>query len=199
MSAEVHKAKHRYEGLLVGHGIDIGCGGEPITPTCDTFDKTGCKYNGDASRLDGVTDTYDWIFSSHLLEHLPNPTAAVARWWKHLKVGGFLILLVPDEDLYEQGVWPSTFNGDHKVTFTTSKAESWSPVSLNLLDLLPGLPYHKLISLTIQDTGYDYALERRDQSAGGAEVAVEMIVHKLPPQPQPIPPDLSITGHITYL
>lgn len=183
MSAEVHKAKHRYAGLLDGHGIDIGCGPEPITPTCDTFDRAGCKYNGDAMRLEGVTDTYDWIFSSHLLEHLPDPTAAVARWWKHLKTGGFLILLVPDEDLYEQGIFPSTFNSDHKVTFTTSKGESWNPTSHNLVDILAALSHHKLLSLTIQDTNYVYTSERKDQSAGNAEVSVEMIVMKLPPPP----------------
>src|SRR5260221_7032838 len=38
--------------------------------------------------------------------------------------------------LYEQGVFPSRFNGDHKSTFTISKASSWSPVSVNVLDLV---------------------------------------------------------------
>jgi len=39
---------------------------------------------------------------------------------------------VPDEDLYEQGVFPSTF----KWTFTIGKAQSWCPKSINLIELL---------------------------------------------------------------
>ena len=39
---------------------------------------------------------------------------------------------VPDEDLYEQGQFPSTYNVDHKWTFTILKTTSWSPCSLNL-------------------------------------------------------------------
>src|SRR6185312_3014562 len=53
-----------------------------------------------------------------------------------IKRGGHLVISVPDEDLYEQGVWPSTFNTDHKITFTLSKKTSWSPVSVNVFSLL---------------------------------------------------------------
>ena len=49
------------------------------------------------------------------------------------------MVIVPDEDLYEQGVFPSTFNADHKWTFTISKSESWIDKSINLFDLLPKL------------------------------------------------------------
>ena len=38
--------------------------------------------------------------------------------------------------MYEQGIFPSTFNSDHKWTFTTYKKQSWSPKSLNLTDLV---------------------------------------------------------------
>ena len=175
MGNEAAKAKPRLQALLTGKGLDIGCGATPITDDCDRWDQE----QGDAQFLDGVADeSYDWIFSSHLLEHVKDPTAAVARWWKALKVGGLLICLVPDEDLYEQGIWPSRFNGDHKHTFTLSKYQSWSPVSVNVTELLHALPGHKLINLSIADNGYDYTKGVEDQSAGTAEVAVQFIVRK---------------------
>lgn len=179
MPNEANKALHRLKGLLVGRGLDIGCGNTPITDTCDKWDKE----QGDAQHLADIPhEAYDWIFSSHLLEHVRNPTAAIARWWKALKIGGYMILLVPDEDLYEQRVWPSKWNGEHKVTFTTSKENSWSPVSINVTDMLHALPGHKLISLTIEDTGYDYTLSGIDQTNScGAEASIQVIIAKEKP------------------
>jgi hypothetical protein len=67
-------------------------------------------------------------------------------------------VIVPDEDLYEQGVWPSRFNPDHKWTFTIAKHTSWSPVSVNLLDLARALPGGDVLDIRLQDDGYDRQL-----------------------------------------
>src|SRR5262249_20281128 len=64
-----------------------------------------------------------------------------------------------DEDLYEQGVFPSLFNDDHKFTFTLAKRRSWSPVSLNLMDVARPLG-GDIVSLELQDQGYDRRLLR---------------------------------------
>src|SRR3546814_12230808 len=61
------------------------------------------------------------------------------NWFRILKPGGHLIVTVPDEDLYEQGIFPSAYNPDHKWTFTIWKAASWSPKSRNLIDLVRSL------------------------------------------------------------
>jgi SAM-dependent methyltransferase len=131
---------------LVGRGIDIGCGDDPVTPDCQHWDRA----QGDAQSLPGVAPaSFDWVYSSHCLEDLPDPRAALARWWALLRPGGHLLLAVPDEDFYEQGGCPlgapSRFNGDHRWSFTAHKSRSWSPVSLNLLDLLRELPDHQLL------------------------------------------------------
>jgi hypothetical protein len=84
-----------------------------------------------------------------------DPRKALYEWWQLVKPGGHLIFIVPDEDLYEQGVFPSRFNGDHKATFTISKLRSWSPVSYNVLDLARSLPKGELVSLHLQDIGYE--------------------------------------------
>ena len=60
---------------------------------------------------------YDAVCSSHCLEHMRDVPAALTQWWALVRKGGYLVLVVPDEDLYEQGGWPSLFNSDHKATF----------------------------------------------------------------------------------
>jgi len=138
--------------ILRGKGIDIGCGPDPVTPDVHKFD----QQNGDANQITKyVQEEFDFVFSSHCLEHMKNPREAILEWWKLVRPGGHLFFIVPDEDLYEQGVFPSRFNGDHKATFTISKAKSWSPASINVLDLVGSLPRAQLVSLALQDVGYD--------------------------------------------
>lgn len=174
MGNEAGKAYPRLKGLMSGKGIDIGCGSSPIGGA-EAWDLA----QGDAQYMVGVPDdTYDWVFSSHCLEHLKDPHVAIQNWWRILKIGGYLIVLVPDEDLYEQRAWPSRFNSDHKRTFTLSKDNSWSPVSVNCADLLRFLPGHRLISLTLEDNGYDYEKLGQDQTGGSAEASVQFIVRK---------------------
>jgi hypothetical protein len=93
------------------------------------------------------------------------PTKAILEWWKLVRVGGHLCFIVPDEDLYEQGVFPSRFNPDHKATFTISKQKSWSPVSINVLDLASSLPGSHLVRLILQDQGYDRSLSKHGPDA----------------------------------
>jgi SAM-dependent methyltransferase len=156
---ETSKAK-RYWGHVEkqatqGQGIDIGCGPDPVTPGVHRFDWE----QGDANRISQyVNKQFDYVFSSHCLEHMHDPRFTILDWWKLVKPGGYLFILVPDEDLYEQGVFPSRFNPDHKATFTISKAQSWSPRSINVLELANSLPKGQIVSLELQDRGYDRAL-----------------------------------------
>lgn len=138
--------------VLQGKGIDIGCGPDPIAPDVYGFDKEA----GDANEITKyVREEFDFVFSSHCLEHMKNPRKAIQEWWRLVRPGGHLFFIVPDEDLYEQGVFPSRFNSDHKATFTISKTKSWSPVSINVLDLVQSLPGAQLVDLVLQDVGYD--------------------------------------------
>jgi SAM-dependent methyltransferase len=165
-----------FERVFVGHGIDIGCGDDPLTPTCVRWDRE----QGDAQDLPGIAPaTFDWVYSSHCLEDLPDPLRALRRWWEVLKPGGYLFVVVPDEDLYEQGCWPSRYNGDHRWTFTPHKCESWSPVSLNLADLLVMLPRHQLLALRTCDAWYDHSPGVWDRTAGPAEAHLEALVRKM--------------------
>jgi SAM-dependent methyltransferase len=146
--------------VLKGSGIDIGCGPDPVTPEVRKFDMA----DGDANEITKyVHETFDFVYASHCLEHMHKPKDALLEWWKLVKPGGHIFFLVPEEDLYERGVFPSKNNADHKATFTISKRESWSPVSVNVLDLALGLPNSQLVSLQLQDHGYN----RADAEFGG--------------------------------
>ena len=81
--------------LLKGRGLDIGAGLDPITTDVQTFD----KHQGDANRIDEYIDQeFDFVFSSHCLEHMCDPWDALARWWKLVrnKAGGhhYLITII---------------------------------------------------------------------------------------------------------
>jgi SAM-dependent methyltransferase len=182
MSKETCKTRERrrregyFDRLFVGDGIDIGCGDDPVTPDCLSWDRP----QGDAQELPGVpAEQFDWVYSSHCLEDLADPPRALARWWEVLRPGGKLLVVVPDEDLYEQGLWPSRFNAAHRWTFTIRKTRSWSPVSLNLAELIAALPGHKVLWLRTCDDGYDYGGGLWDRTGGAAEAHIEACVLKM--------------------
>ncbi|MGH7119754.1 MAG: methyltransferase domain-containing protein [Acetobacteraceae bacterium] len=152
-----------YARYFNGRTIDIGCGDDLVVPNAEPFD----TQHGDA---DGIlrfrpAGSYDTAYSSHCLEHMRDVPRALAGWWGLVKAGGFLIVAVPDENLYEQGFWPSLFNKDHKATFRLGGPSSWSPVSYEVCALMAGLPGSEPVSLAREDDGYIRTFRRR----GGAD------------------------------
>lgn len=143
---------------LAGRVIDIGCGKDPIVAHAEPFDLE----HGNAEEIASLrpNGTYDAVCSSHCLEHMRDVPKALAQWWALVREGGHLILVVPDEDLYEQGGWPSLFNRDHKATFRLGKPSSWSPVSFDILKLVESLDGAEVVACERHDLGYDYSLQR---------------------------------------
>lgn len=143
-------------GVLVGRVLDIGAGVDPVTKDAIVFDKA----QGDAQEINNFFDleSFETVFSSHCLEHMVNPQEAIQSWFSLVKPGGHLITIVPDEDLYEQGHFPSIFNSDHKSTFTISKSNSWSPVSINCLELFAKLD-GEIVCLSQQSDNYNLSLQ----------------------------------------
>jgi SAM-dependent methyltransferase len=147
-----------HRSFLKGKGIDIGCGPDPVFKNVLRFDVE----QGDANEITKfVNEEFDFVFSSHCLEHMNNPYNAIQEWWKLVRPGGHLFVIVPDEDLYEQGHFPSRFNPDHKSTYTIKKEKSWSPVSVNVADLIKTLPNSLLIDLQLHDNNYKRDLLKR--------------------------------------
>lgn len=56
----------------------------------------GKQFIRDAVNLTGIDDaSYDFVASSHALEHIANPFKALLEWIRILKPGGFLITITP--------------------------------------------------------------------------------------------------------
>lgn len=171
---------------FVGSGLDVGGKPDPLAlykeMFCQmTFVKTWDWEDGDAQFLAGVPDgAFDFVHSSHCLEHLVDPVIGLANWLRVVRPGGHLVVTVPDEDLYEQGIFPSTFNGDHKWTFTIFKQTSWSPKSVNLLDLVRGLGSDsELVRMEQLAATYRFELPRFDQSLTPVgECGIELVIRK---------------------
>jgi len=175
---------------LVGDGIDIGSGDDPLLLYQELFPAMRSVRHwdlpdGDAQLMAGVPDqAFDFVHSSHCLEHLRDPAEGLRNWMRILKAGGHLIVLVPDEDLYEQGQFPSKRNFDHKWSFTIHKHASWSKGSINLLALLERLgPEAEILRVELLDGTYRYGAPAMDQTMTPiGECAIEFILRKRLPE-----------------
>ena len=177
---ESHKAYERrkregfFEKYCEGKGLDIGYGGDPVAQGV-----TGWDYeHGDAHYLNGLDDeSFDFVYSSHLLEHLPDVDTALTNWWRVLKPGGYFVLYLPHRDLYEKKkTLPSQFNDDHVHFFLPDVDDP--PDTIGLRPLLEGL----LTDIEIEycrvcDEGYINPGENI-QSKG--EYSIEIVARKLP-------------------
>ena len=132
------KAKQRrlkegfFQKYTKGYGIDIGFGGDPIAPNCRGWDIE----DGDAQYLKGIKDnSFDFVYSSHTLEHMSDPAMSLRNWWRVLKTNGYLILYIPHRDLYEKKKnLPSKWNPDHKCFFLLDKDEM--PDTIGIIPLI---------------------------------------------------------------
>jgi SAM-dependent methyltransferase len=174
---------------FVGRGLDVGAGPDGLSAQRAHWPKMGPVRDwdvadGDGQELPGIEPcTFDFVHSSHCLEHLHQPSKALARWLEVTRYGGYVVALFPDEDLYEQGMWPSTYNMDHKWTFTTFKAQTWSPRSLNVVQLVTALRGQaELVKLELLHATFDWQAGRRDQTAGAAESAIELVLRRRSPE-----------------
>lgn len=169
-----------------GNGIDVGCGNDPIARYTQMFPLITSMKNwdvadGDAQYLETVPDdAYDFLHASHSLEHMQDPRIALSNWIGVVKPGGYLIITVPDEDLYEHMHWPSRYSNEHYWSFTIFKEKSAMPKSINVIDLVR--EYSELVTcekIELINDFYNTALPELDQTlTPNAECAIEIILKR---------------------
>lgn len=62
------------------------------------YGKKGKIIVNDAVNISLVqNECYDFVFSSHSLEHIANPLKAINEWLRIIKNGGYIIIIVPEK------------------------------------------------------------------------------------------------------
>jgi SAM-dependent methyltransferase len=91
-----------------GVGLDVGAGRWPLPGAIPVDLADG----GDAMHL--PAGDYDYVFSSHCLEHLADPVAAIEHWKTRIKPRGVLFLYLPHPDMC---YWRPQHNRKHLHLF----------------------------------------------------------------------------------
>jgi SAM-dependent methyltransferase len=155
---------------IIEIGYSGGNGAVPITENAIGIDQGYPGYDG--VHLPFTDASQDTVYSSHCLEHLPNPHAALAEWFRVVRVGGHLIIAVPHQQLYEKKMMmPSRYSNEH--------LKFYMPSTL-LLDIERALPFGewRLRGLYDNDMGFDYSLSAYEHSTGCLEIIA--IIERIP-------------------
>jgi len=162
-----------FEKFCKGEGLDIGFGSDLITKDAKGYDFE----HGNAQYLKGVKDnSYNFVYSSHTIEHLPDPAEGIKNWFRVVKPGGYLILYLPHRDLYEKKkTLPSRFNPDHRNFYLIDGDEA--PDTIGIVPL---------IERTLNDFEIVYAKECNEghtitdpEIHSDGEFSIEVVIRKI--------------------
>jgi len=144
--------------FLQGEGYDMGCGSCPLLKdNCHHIDRSyqplaieqisgyeNSSYETDDATVRKNTVLVDYVFSSHMVEDLPTKEAmreCLEVWGRLIKVGGFIVLLIPD---MEGGRYPTIEEGgncSHQINvgrrFFETLFEDISNLEIIQIDTIP--------------------------------------------------------------
>lgn len=142
---------------LRGRGLDLGAGDFKVLPHVISVDNMNHAQFGfqvrpdvmcDVAKLDVfASQSMDFVYSSHTLEHIPDTAAALREWWRVVKQGGYLILYLPHKDFYPN-IGTDGANPDHKHDFLPSDVIAAMPDGWDLVecqDRNEGMEYSMLL------------------------------------------------------
>jgi SAM-dependent methyltransferase len=113
----------------------------------------------------------DCVFSSHCLEHIQFDHAAIRDWYRVLRIGGFIVCMVPSQALYEKRRFlPSQFNADHKRMYTPSSLARAFEDALEVNS-------YRVRHLVENDADFNYTLGPDIHSDGAYEI--EIVIEKI--------------------
>jgi hypothetical protein len=111
-----------------------------------------------------AADSHDLVFAGYRLQEIADYRAAIQGWFKALRVGGRLVIVVPHAFLYERLLaLPGQWNPAQRRLYTPASLlseveEALAPNS------------YRVRWLTDDDDGYDYGLGREVPPVGAADV-----------------------------
>jgi SAM-dependent methyltransferase len=110
--SETSKVRHLVEPYSTGYGCDVGFGGDKLKkdsvgidlarPYAQTgYDKVDIACNVIEEEIPVPDNTYDYVYSSHLIEDFEDTKDGLRKFIRVLKDGGKLVLVFPDQKKYE--------------------------------------------------------------------------------------------------
>lgn len=181
-----YRLKNNYDVYFQGVGIDIGCGSDCLDNTVFKNIHTVVQYDNQLdNRCDAATcydldnDKFDFVYSSHCLEHLIDPYASFKNWIRICKPSGYIVFAVPHEIFYEKCRWPSIYNPDHKTSWTY-EYKSNLPASINIIDFLNVFKSQvEVISTNTILLDFDFTNFFEDQTRRNAVCQIECVLRKI--------------------
>lgn len=166
-----------YDRFLAGDKVlDIGFSGylDDVVPITPKAIGVGLDYPGyDGKVLPFPDNSQDAVFASHCLEHIPDYRTVIADWFRVLRVGGFLVVAVPHQYLYERRLdLPSRFNADHRRFYTGASLLREIEEAVD-----PGL--YRVRWLQDNDRNFDYNIPPKDHACGCYEI--QLVIEKITP------------------
>ena len=156
--------------------LDIGFRGyrDDVVPIVPAAIGVELDYPGyDGRTLPFPEGSQDAVFASHCLEHIDDDMNALQDWFRVLRVGGMLVIMVPHKFLYEKRTaLPSRFNADHKRFYTPASL-------LESIERALAPNSYRLRHLVDNDRHFDYALPPDRHSGGCYEI--ELVIEKIAP------------------
>lgn len=155
--------------LLDGNVVHGTAEPRPVLPHAVGVDLDYPGYDG--ATLPFADESVDTVYSSHMLEHVRCHAAVLCDWWRVLKRGGHMVIIVPHKFLYERASRPpSRWNSDHR--------RFYSPAILlaTIEEVMPPNSY-RVRHLCDNDAGYDYRRGAEDHPVGAYEI--ECVLQKI--------------------
>jgi len=166
-----------FKRYMSGEGLDVGYRGSkknalPVLESAIGVDLDYPGYDGVILPFDDKS--LDYVYTSHILEHVPTKDVltVIQEWYRVLKIGGHLIIMVPHWHLYERKAkLPSIWNRDHKRFYTPS-------VLLKEVEMALPVNRYRVRHLIENDDKYQYGIPAKKHAQGAYEI--ELVVEKLP-------------------
>lgn len=178
------KYRQRY---FVGEGIDVGAGANPLNyqflnenkilylPRKRNFHFPNIKnvliYSNDWNEKDVAENInerldkkFDFLYTSNLMEHVHHFERSLLDFSIVVKENGYLIVCVPDFELYEYETWPSLGNKTHNFCFSLNKTFDIKEHK-RITHIIKNFYNLSLENIEIADTSYNFDIEnKKDQT-----------------------------------
>jgi len=141
----------------------------PIVPQAIGVDVGYPGYEGAAFPF--ADGSFDAIYSSHCFEHIGDWRGVLRDWYRLLKVGGYLVIVVPHQLLFERKrSLPSPINPDHKRFYTPKSL-------LGEIEAALEENSYRIRHLVENDARFDYSILPYQGTDGCYEI--ELVIEKL--------------------